>query len=103
MLTCQARCACLCNRGSAIVGKTSSLPIGFKVLFGKREFISGIGRQSAKTKSCDWRGHGEAKSVVLLDACDEPVGLPSKCVSTPLGPWCYQHQLVTTGEASENK
>lgn len=48
MLTCQAGCACLCNSGPVVVGKTSSLPTGFKAPLHKGEFISGTVSQAGE-------------------------------------------------------
>lgn len=41
-------------------------------------------------------------SVALLDGCDVPVKLPSKCVLAPRDNHC-QLQLITTGDGLENK
>lgn len=104
-LTCQARRACLCNSGSAIMSETNqSRPIGFKAhSTRKSSFISGTVNQD---KNLGLRGGPESQwgsnFYGFSDGYDVPVR-PSKygCLRPQI--MYYQSQLITTSEAPRTK
>ena len=66
---CQARCACLCNSGSASTGKTNSLSLRFKI-YSKRGNSHLV--LYARTKSVAGKvlsPNEKAISIVLFDGC----------------------------------